>query len=256
MHATFFKENPGDIYANKVLCYTGTKEGFRQKPNNWAATGASALCTNIDDLVKWVNSFDTKQLITPEVEKLIYAEGSLREDGRTRYAFGNEFREFNGIKEIKHLGLVIGYRTAIFRYPGQKMAFLYLSNDDNDATYQRYPKILDLFMFGEIRDSKPNLKNFPVVENVLKKIETEEKYKDTIDLAPYEGVYCSEELSTVWSLKISQGRLEIRHQRLDAIKLKNTGLDRFGFIEFRRDSSDTITGLTVLGDNFEFRKTD
>ena len=168
MYSTFFKENPGDTYAHKVLCYTGNREGFRQRPNNWAATGSSALCTNIDDLIKWVNSFDTRQLITPGVEKLLYAEGSLREDGRTRYAFGNEFREVNGITEIKHLGLVIGYRTAIVRYPELKLAFIYLSNDDNDATYQRNPKILGLFMSGELKDNRPNLKTFPKVETVLK----------------------------------------------------------------------------------------
>ncbi len=256
MYSTFFKESPGDIYAHKVLCYTGTREGFRQRPNNWAATGSSALCTNIDDLVKWMNSFDTRQLITPVVEKLLYAEGSLREDGRTRYAFGNEFREFNGTEEIMHLGLAIGYRTALMRYPDLKLSFIYLSNDDNDATYQRYPKILDLFMSGELRDQKPNLKNFPVVETVLKNIEADEKYRDTIDLTPYEGVYCSGELSAVWTLKINQGRLEIRPPRIDAIRLKNTGPDRFGFIQFRRDEKNTVIGLKVLGDGLEFNKTE
>lgn len=256
MHSTFFKENPGDTYAHKVLCYTGTREGFRQRPNNWAAAGSSALCTSIDDLVKWLNSFDTKQLITPGVEKLLYAEGSLREDGRTRYAFGNEFREFNGTKEIMHLGLVIGYRTAILRYPDLKLAFIYLSNDDNDATYQRYPKILDLFMSGELRVSRPNLKNFPVVSTVLKNIESDENYRETIDLTPYEGIYCSGELPAVWQLKINQGRLEIHHPRIDPIRLKNNGTDKFGFIEFKRDETNKVTGLKTLGEGIEFKKMD
>jgi len=254
MHSTFFKEDPWDFYAHKVLCYTGTRKGFRQRPNNWAATGSSALCSNIYDLIKWVNSFDTKQLITPGVEKLLYAEGSLREDGRTRYAFGNEFREFNGIKEIMHLGLVIGYRTAIVRYPELKLSFIYLSNDDNDATYQRYPKILDLFMSGELRESRPNLKNFPKVETVLKNIEADENYRETIDLTPYEGMYGSGELSAVWRIQVNQGRLEIRHPRIDAIRLKNTGMDKFGFIEFRRDGANKVIGLNVMGEGIEFWK--
>jgi hypothetical protein len=155
-----------------------------------------------------------------------------------------------------HLGLVIGYRTAILRYPELKLAFIYLSNDDNDATYQRFPKILDLFMSGELRDARPNLKNFPKVETVLKNIEAEENYRETIDLAPYEGVYCSGELSAVWQLKSNQGRLEIRHPRIEAIRLKNTGTDKFGFIEFRRNDGHKVIGLKVMGEGIEFKKTD
>ncbi|HNR07097.1 MAG TPA: serine hydrolase domain-containing protein [Saprospiraceae bacterium] len=254
MHSTFFKENPGEIYKYKVLSYQSGREGFRQRPNNWAAAGSSALCTNIDDLVKWVNGFDTKSLITPGVEQLLYAEGSLREDGRTRYAFGNEFRTFDGIREIMHLGLVIGYRTAIVRYPERKLAFIFLSNDDNDAAYQRIPKIRDLFLFGDLRETKPNLKNFPSAETVIKNIEADEKYQEAIDLKPYEGVYCSEEVSAVWNLKKNQERLEIRHPRMDPMLLKNTGPDQFGFIEFSRNESGVVKGLKIRDEGIEFMK--
>lgn len=91
---------------------------------------------------------------------------------------------------------------------------------------------------------------------MLKNIEVEESYRETVDLTPYEGVYCSGELSAVWILKINQGRLEIIHPRIDAIRLKNTGTDKFGFIEFKRNGANKVTGLKALGEGIEFNKMD
>lgn len=256
MRSTFFKENPGDVYPNKTLCYTGIQSGFRQRQNNWAAMGGSALNSSLDDLVKWVNSFDNKQLITPGVEKLLYAKGSTHEDGKTLYAFGNEYKTlFNGTKEIIHLGLVIGYRTAIVRYPDLKLALIYLSNDDNDATYQRFPKILDLFMMNDLRDTRPGLEGFPDAKAVVNNIEQEAQFKESIDLIPYAGSYYSVELSTIWNMKIINDRLILSNQRMNDVKLKNSGGDKFGFIEFKRDSINNVIGLKILGEGIEFLKT-
>lgn len=256
MRSTFFKESPGAVYPHKTLCYTGIQSGFRQRQNNWAAMGGSALNSSLDDLVKWVTSFDNKQLITPSVEKLLYAKGSTREDGKTLYAFGNEFKTlFNGTKEIIHLGLVIGYRTAIVRYPDLKLALIYLSNDDNDATYQRFPKILDLFMMNDLRDTRPGLEEFPDAKAVVNNIEQEEQFKESMDLKQYAGSYYSGELSTIWNMKIINDRLILSNQRMNDVKLKNSGGDKFGFIEFKRDSINNVIGLKILGEGIEFLKT-
>lgn len=254
MNSTFFKEEPGQIYANKVLCYKGIPSGFQQRPNNWAATGASGLCTTLDDLAKWVISFDTKQLINPRIEKLLATKGTLNDGSTINYTFGNEIKEVNGRKEIIHLGLVIGYRTAIIRYPEQKMSFIYLSNDDNDATFQRYPKMIDLFMNGNLRNQKPDLSRVPSLDKVLKNLEDADKFVETIDLSPYEGTYFSEELFCVWNLMVKNGRLTISHPRTKEIKLKSSGNDTFGFLEFKKDASNKITGFTILGEGIEFLK--
>jgi len=254
MNATFFKEDPGQIYANKVLCYSGIQSGFRQRPNNWAATGASGLCTTLDDLGKWVNSFNTRQIINPHMEALLATKGLLNNGSTTNYAFGNEIKETNGEKEIIHLGLVNGFRTAIIRYPEQKMAFIYLSNDDNDATFQRYPKIKDLFMNGNVKEEKPDLSRVPKVDEVLKKMKIADEYKDTIELNQYTGTYFSEELSCIWKLKIKSGRLVIENLRINDINLTYSGNDKFGFIVFKRNASNHIVGFKILGEGIDFLK--
>ena len=254
MKATFFKTEPGQVYNNKVLCYKGVQSGFQQRQNNWAATGASAVYTTLDDLAKWMASFETKKLINPNIEKLLESKGTLNNGSQTAYSFGNEWKETDGKKQIIHLGLVIGYRTAIVRYPEEKLAVVYLSNDDNDATFQRYPKMIDLFINGHLKEEHPKTNNIPMVETVVKKMEEADKFKETIDLSPYTGTYYSEELSCVWKLKIVDSRLVIQHPRMQTIKLKYSGNDSFGFLKFDRDTENKIVGLKILGEGITFVK--
>jgi CubicO group peptidase (beta-lactamase class C family) len=250
MEATFFKEDPGYVYRHKVLCYKPAKEGFVQRPNNYAATGSAGLCTSIDDLVKWVNSFDTKQLITKNMEALLMTTGPLNDGSRTKYAFGNEIGAYHGFKRIEHLGLLLGYRTAIARFPDEKLSIIYLSNDNNDATYQRFYKIRDLFL--NVPVEKPRITTLPKVEEVIARLE--KKADTTADLTQYKGIYYSDELNAALPLVIKDKKLVIVHPRLNEIVLSQAKYDNFGFIQFSRNTANEIVSLTVLGENIQFRK--
>lgn len=250
MDATFFKEEPGYVYRHKVLCYKPAKEGFVQRPNNYAATGSAGLCTSIDDLVKWVNSFDTKSLITKNMEALLITTGSLNDGSKTKYAFGSEIGEYHGFKRIEHLGLVIGYRTAIARFPDEKLSIIYLSNDNNDATYQRFYKFRDMFL--NVPVEKPRIKALPTVDEVITRLE--KKADTTADLTQYKGIYYSDELNAALPLVIKDKKLVIVHPRLNEIVLSQVRDDNFGFIQFSRNTSNEIVSLTVMGENIQFKK--
>lgn len=250
MNATFFKEDPGYVYGHKVLCYKTSKDVFIQRPNNYAATGSAALCTSIDDMVKWMKGLDTKQLITKNMETLLGTTGHLTNGSKTQYAFGNFIEEYRGFKKIEHLGLVIGYRTAIARFPDQKVSVIYFSNDDNNATYQRFYKIRDMFL--GVGPQKPDLKGMPDANDMVAKLEKKEI--ETISLAEYEGIYFSSELNSALPLVIKDKKLVIVHPRMNDIILSKGKDDNFGFIQFSRDASRKVNALTVLGENIEFTK--
>lgn len=255
MTSTFFKSDPGQVYVNKVNSYQSIKSGYRMRPNNWAAMGGSTVNTSLDDLTKWVNSFDSKQLITPGVERLLSHTGMVRDGGKARYTFGNEYKNLqDGTREINHLGLVIGYRTAIIRYPDLKLSFIYMSNDNNDATYPRLNKIIDLFRTGAVRSTFQNLEGFPNAREESDKLALEEKFEETIDLSPYIGSYASVELECLWQIKSENHRLILFNQKIEEIKLKNAGADKFGFIEFLRDDSGKVCKLRLSGEGIDFIK--
>jgi len=199
--------------------------------------------------VKWENSFDTKQLITKSMEALLATTGKLNDGSNTKYAFGNEPGEYHGFKKIEHLGLVLGYRTAIARFPDEKLSIIYLSNDDNDATYQRFYKIRDLFL--HMPAEKP-VNSLPSLEEVMAKLE--KKTDTTADLTPYKGIYFSDELNAALPLVVRDKRLVIAHPRLNEIVLSRVREDNFGFIQFSRNASNEIVSLTVRGENIVFRK--
>ncbi len=255
MTSTFFKSDPGQVYVNKVNSYQSIKSGYRMRPNNWAAMGGSAVNTSLDDLIKWVNSFDSKQLITPGVERLLSHTGMVRDGGKARYTFGNEYKNLqDGTREINHLGLVIGYRTAIIRYPDLKLSFIYMTNDNNDATYPRLNKIIDLFRTGAVRSTVQNLEGFPNAREESDKLALEEKFEETIDLGQYIGIYASVELECLWQIKSVNHRLILFNQKIEEIKLKNAGADKFGFIEFLRDDSGKVCKLRLSGEGIDFIK--
>lgn len=249
MNATFFKEDPGHVYQHKVLCYKPADGNFVQRPNNYAATGAAGLCTSIDDVVQWVNSFDTKQLITKNMEALLATTGTLKDGTKTKYAFGNELGEYQGHKRIEHLGLVLGYRTAITRFPDEKLSIVYFSNDNDDATYQRFYKLRDMFL--DVPE-KSNFNGLPNIDDVVARLE--KKPETTADLTPYSGTYFSEELNAALPLKIKDKKLVIAHPRLNEITLTQVKDDNFGFIQFSRNPANEIISLKVLGENIEFTK--
>lgn len=255
MNSTFFKADPGQVYVNKVNSYEAIKSGYRLRPNNWVAMGGSAVNTSLDDLVKWVHSFESRQWITPGIERLFGNTGEVKNNGKTRYTFGNEYKTLpDGTKEINHMGLVIGYRTAIIRYPDLKLSFIYLTNDNNDATYQRLNKIIDLFRTGSIRAPDLSLEGFPNAREEEDKLKQEEKFEEIIDLSSYVGSYASTELECIWNVSFKNNRLVLSNQKLKEIKLKNSGVDKFGFIEFYRDDSGKVFKLKLSDEGIDFLK--
>ncbi|WP_276371530.1 serine hydrolase domain-containing protein [Chryseolinea sp. H1M3-3] len=253
MNNTWFKTDIGQVAEHGVHCYSGTKDGFVELQNNWAATGASGLQTSIDDLEKWLIGIESRQHMNDRIYKLLNTTTTLKDGSPNKYVFGNEVVKNDNKNEVAHLGLVLGFRTAILRYPDQKLSIVYLSNDGNDATYQRAWKIRDIFL-GTNTENLPDLNKMPTVEGALKQIENAKKYRETVDVNPYVGTYFSEELSTVWTLKNEDGQLVIHHPRIHPIKLKSSSKDQFSFLQFVRDDSDDVIGLKILGGGIVFDK--
>lgn len=250
MNSTFFKEDPGFLYAHKVLCYKPEGDGFRQRNNNYAAAGAASLCSSLDDLVKWVNSFGTKKLISPQMDSLLQSTGTLNNGKKTNYAFGNNLGMYQGLNSIEHLGLVIGYRTAIVRFPGKKLDLIYLSNDDNDASYRRFYLMRDLFL--GIPENKPSLQGMPKVADVLAKFEKDDSAGYAENLAEYTGSYFSEELQLPLHLTVKNKRLLITYSHLPDKLLNRTSGDEFEFIRFERDAKQRVIGLSIPGEKLFF----
>jgi CubicO group peptidase (beta-lactamase class C family) len=255
MKSTWIKTEIGQYSARTVHSYSLAESGLLEVRNNWAATGASGLQTSLNDIEKWISAMEKLSATNPKLHATLNTISNLSNGDPVYYAFGNQFNLVHKKNEISHLGLVLGYRTAIARYPDEKLAIAYLSNDGNDATYQRFYRIRDMLL-GIEYSNLPDLAKIPDVKEVVEADKKDRTYDESVDVSPYAGIYFSEELGTTWKLIVENNRLIIRHQRMSPIILKSSGKDLFGFIRFDRDTKGGIKGLTILENGIEFKKAD
>jgi CubicO group peptidase (beta-lactamase class C family) len=246
MNSTFFKEDYRDAIKNEAFSYGSDSPPFKLKKGNMAAFGSTSLYSTIDDLIKWVNNFDSHSIGNENVFKIIKTQGVLNNDEKLSYAFGNDKTTYKKLNLIQHLGLTLGYRTSVRRFPDQKISVIYLANDGNDATYGRAEKIAELYLQGLESEPPPTMPEFPNIE------ESAEKSAENPELVNYVGTFYSEELGATYNLKILNHKLTALHSRINPIVLTYSKLDNFSAntnfmqkIEFVRNAKNEVIGFKV-----------
>lgn len=246
MNSTFFKEDYRDAIKNEAFSYASDSSPFKLNRGNMAAFGSTSLYSNLDDLIKWVNNFDTHLVGSENVFKIINTQSVLNNGDKLSYTFGNDKSSYKEINLIGHLGSVLGYRTSIRRFPDQKISVIYMANDGNDATYGRADKIAELYLQGLESEPPPTMPEFPSID------ESAEISVENPELVNYVGTYYSEELGASYELKIANSKLTAFHSRINPIVLTYFKTDKFSAntdfmqkIEFVRDSKNEVTAFKV-----------
>jgi CubicO group peptidase (beta-lactamase class C family) len=91
--------------------------------------GAKGVITTSEDLVKWIEAWDTPKLIKPETLRLALTPMKLNDGSETSYGFGWGLGKENGLATIEHPGGYLGYRANIKRYPSERTSIVVLSNN-------------------------------------------------------------------------------------------------------------------------------
>lgn len=263
MNHTMIREAIQTVIPNRVYCYRAGPNHYNLVPDNTSAPGSSAVYSSIDDLQKWILNLETGRVGGKNVLSLLATRDTLNNGKMLDYAFGNFFGTHKGTAKIEHLGLLAGWRTSIARYPDEKLSVIYLSNDANDASYQRAWTLAEIFLRG-IKTVPLTVKPLPAIKDYLEKTGPLKPAKDTIDLSGYEGTYFAKELNVAFTLKVIDSILTIVLPRFDDIYLKagkpdmfTTTFPEFGRrIEFRRDTTGKLTGffLTTGGRGILFSR--
>lgn len=263
MYNTSIKDNVNKVIPNKVSSYYEDENGRKANTDNVSLMGSTSVYSCIDDLIKWVNNLDEKQKGGKKVFEFLNRK-TILSNGETfnSYAFGNGFGNHKGISNIEHLGLVSGFRTAISRFPEQNLSVIFLTNDNNDASYNRCWTITDLFL-KNIKNSKLEPLNFPDLKESLEST-SEAPVKYPVDTKEYEGVYYADEINSHYRIINRKGILIAVSYRFDEFKLKWLKIDNFlttinkfdKTLEFIRNSDKTISNFKLIGIDKEilFRK--
>jgi CubicO group peptidase (beta-lactamase class C family) len=264
MNDTFIRDDLQKNIPGKANSYKLTAAGFDANAYNTSAPGSTSVYSSIDDLGRWINNFTSGKVGGAGVLALLNRK-TRTNDGKEIpfYAFGNSFGSHKGIYKIEHLGLTSGFRANLTRYPEQNLAFVYLSNDNNDATFSRSWAIADVFLQGQKSSPLPPVK-FPDLAEALAQTEPYHVTKCPVPTTEYTGVYYADEINSHYRLVEKAGVLMAISYRFTEIDLTWQQPDTFltNFETFRRnvifhrDAADRVTSLALTdGDkDIVFRK--
>lgn len=126
--------NEADIVMNRAAGY----EIRNGKPFNQAwvspslnTTGDGSLYLSLRDMVSWNAALDGDKLLSADIKRQMWTPARLNDGSKVDYGFGWFLASVNGHKQIGHGGAWQGFKTAILRFPDDKLAVIVLANSDS-----------------------------------------------------------------------------------------------------------------------------
>ncbi len=129
MTSTHFHDDHTRIVPNRATGYSRRDDGtWRIDQTTLDMIGDGGVFTSIDDLVKWDRVYQDHALGGPALVRTLLTPGVLNDGTRTGYAFGLELGTYRGLQTVAHGGAFVGFRTAILRFPAERVSIAVLCN--------------------------------------------------------------------------------------------------------------------------------
>lgn len=205
--------------------------------------GSSGLTCSAHDLAVWLDNYRSSRLGGERAQALVTQPSAAPTSSESDYVFGNWHRRRSGHVLIGHQGLAAGYRTSLHSFPADKLAFIYLANDGNDATYERVRVIEDLFLSIPATEIEaPDGDYVPAAPVTL---------RDEL-IAQLVGRYHSDELSADYEVVRSGQGVVAQHSDAGTIRLSPNGTDTYSSdkwfvpsLTFVRDAAGQVEGFQI-----------
>ncbi len=248
MTSTHFHDKHDEVVPLLAMSYRPIAGGtYAVVPNNLTALGSSSLYTTVEDLAKWIMNFDAPVASLSKTVQRMYQQGVLNNGDTIPYAFGQNVLKQRGLRMVTHGGSWAGYRSVLQRYPEQNFGVVILANTSDMNPGQLVNRIAELYLgdkFEAAVVSAPAPPARPAAERWT---------PTSSDLAPYKGVWVSDELLTSWQLDVRDGKLVATHLRGGETEFQPLARDRFnstvfGEVRFERGSDGSVKVFTANSD--------
>jgi CubicO group peptidase (beta-lactamase class C family) len=129
MTNTHFHLDHEEVVRNMAYSYSPRAGGgYRKNVLSYANVGATSLFTTVEDLARWIASFEDTKVGGPEVRRLMQEKGKLNSGKEIDYGFGLAIEEFRQARTISHGGADAGYRSYLLWLPDHHLGVALLSN--------------------------------------------------------------------------------------------------------------------------------
>jgi CubicO group peptidase (beta-lactamase class C family) len=255
MENTQFYDDNEKIVKHRAYSY-GKENGVYKKRNlNNATVGPTNLYSTVEDLSKWVVNFEKPIVGDVELikkfnqialldngEPALYA---VRDGENIYHAKGQFFRNHRGLNLYNHTGSDAGFKTYLGRFPDERLSIIVLSNDEDFLSYKIGMDMAEYFLKDKLNKK---IKIVETQQNEGKKAISE--YNTS--LKDFEGEFLSEELSSLYSVRIKEGKLIMSHNRLNDVVLTEVEKDKFSGriwfsvdVTFKRNKKGKVIALNI-----------
>jgi len=127
---TRFHDDRKVVAPGRIPAYgAGTAGGYQLNwSTNFDAIGDGGLLSSVDDLLLWERNFLQNTLGKGSLLRELQTRGTLANGRTIEYGLGLGISEYRGLNMVQHGGAMFGYRTAIVRFPDQRLSVITLCN--------------------------------------------------------------------------------------------------------------------------------
>lgn len=250
MDDTHFHDDAGHVQKNRAYSYVpDPEEGFRIAfLANFDQVGSGGLYSTVEDLVRWDRNFDQPTVGGKKLIGQLHERFALSSRDTLDYAFGLALGEYRGLRTVSHGGSMMGFRTAMLRFPDDHFTVVCLCNLATIDAMAMARRVADVFLADRLA---PRIAegDRQVASAASAEARKARPVADTDALIAFTGTYISQELKATYRLELRDDALVLRDALGATHTLTPVGEDVFDTgpleLHFQRDGH-RITGFRLM----------
>lgn len=235
---TRFHDDRKIVVPGRIPAYGVSPAGGYQLnwSTNFDAIGDGGLLSSVDDLLLWDRNFHEDKLGKGSLLRELQARGALDNGKTIEYGLGLGISEHRGLNMVQHGGAMFGYRTAIVRFPDQRLSVITLCNVSAVRARDLATQVAEIYLGGA-------LAAVPAAESV----ET--------DLHSLTGTYRSRTSHSVVQVSIADGALSLDGQAFKPVTAGHFASTSRDTLEFELAEGEaaalTLSSVDTKPERFE-----
>lgn len=247
MDATQIYDDDERLVPGRAYSFRDGADGYRKSVLSYANAGATSLFTTATDLAKWLRNWHTAGVGGPRVLAMLQQRGVLNRGDTLPYGLGIGVDTWRGQRRLFHGGADAGYRTYLTYFPTLDAGVIVLGNSAGFNAGGVASEVAEAFFGDALAPAAPEPAP-PATPAAAR----EPWRPGPADLAGFAGRYLSDELETIYTMVVVEGRLVARHRRHGDIPLTPAEPDAFDAgqwffdrVRFERDAAGSVTAFRL-----------
>jgi CubicO group peptidase (beta-lactamase class C family) len=251
MKVTRFGASGFEIVPNRVISYAANGDGFIQFLNTSDTVGDTSLLTTVGDLARWDENFYTGKVGGARLLQMQRVVGRLNDGTDTHYGLGLEYGTYRGLATVSHLGITLGFRSSILRFPAQHFSVITLCNAASASSGELSYRVADEYLAQLLLPKGPD----PLSPAPAQPAPPATYQVLPSALAEYAATYFSDELDGQFDILVDGDHLMTTFARVWPVSLHPSSDDTFDVqgvpakisLTFHRNTAGVIDGLIYSG---------